>query len=48
MLKPIGLSTYKALHVYYTILLLLSTTCAHACVYLFASTLPGLLLRREI
>ena len=48
MLKPIGLSTYKALHVYYTIFLLLSTTCAHACVYLFASTLSGLLLRREI
>ena len=43
-----GLSSYKALHVYYTILLLLSTTCAHACVYLFASTLPGLLLRWEI
>jgi len=36
------------LHVYYTILLLLSTTFAHACVYLFASTLPGLLLRQEI
>jgi hypothetical protein len=39
-------STYTALHVCYDILPLLSTTCAHACLFI-ASTQPGLLLRLE-